>query len=108
MTDQTDMFFTVTDALKLDRTLTPPGDPKPGVEPTKPVTTPGDSGSTPSGAAVVGNGANNSGSGNENSLATTGSQIALFLVIAAAFIGTGAFVIRGIRKPRNHALPGTR
>lgn len=108
LTDQTDMFFTVTDALKLDRALTPAGDPKPGVEPTKPVTTPGDSGSTPSGAAVVGNGVNNSGSGSESSLATTGSQIALFLVIAAAFIGTGAFVIRGIRKPRNHALPGTR
>lgn len=104
LTDQTDMFFTVTDALKLDRTLKPGPDPAPGTgtdpgtEPTTAPVQPGVSGGSGTNSAVsAGNGQN---TGGQSPLAVTGSQIALALLIAAAFLVTGGIVLRANRKQR--------
>lgn len=108
LTDQTDMFYTVTDALKLDRTLKPGGDPKPdtGTEPTTPPVQPG--GSANGAADGAGNGAvaggtDNSRAGGQNPLAVTGTQIGLAVLIAAAFVVAGGIVLRANRRQRGGA-----
>lgn len=105
LTDQTDMFYTVTDALKLDRTLKPGSDPKTGTaEPTTPPVQPGGSvdgsGNGSGNGAVLGGADNGQNTGGQNTLAVTGSQIGLAVLIAAAFVLAGGFVLRANRAQR--------
>ncbi|MCW1250161.1 alkaline phosphatase [Acaricomes phytoseiuli] len=109
LTDQTDVFFTVTDALQLDRNATGGGgDPTPTATATP--TTPSDGGG--SGGSGDGSGAGGGSNGNSNgaasggqqgangSLAITGAQPMLFLAIAIAALITGSIIYRTTRRSR--------